>query len=397
MKWQDSLHGAENLSDEEKQAYEKFITHYGFFLKSIRSHPCQESLMLFITESAAQYKPSVQRLSLWKAGGAWLLSFLDRDIRKRCVFEIRRRSMSLKTEKSYLQWVNQFLAFHAQPKTLEVPMIKSFLDHLAVGRGVSVNTQCSALNALVFLYREAFGFEMDGKIDFVKAKRGRRLPVVLEDSEIRQLIMKLAPSHRLMAAMLYGSGLRISELLRLRVKDIDFQRKTLSIYCSKNNKDRMVMLPDTVISALRDQLEKSRWLHEQDRRDQVPGVEVPNALGRKFSLQAKSWDWFWVFPSASLSKDPRSGVVRRHHLHEEILSGPLHNARRRCGISKRVTPHVFRHSFATHMLESGKTIEQVKELLGHSDIRTTEIYLHTMRHPSRDQSVLDKMNLELGA
>jgi integrase len=207
--------------------------------------------------------------------------------------------------------------------------------------------------------------------------------------------LELDPKNSLKCGILYGAGLRVGELLRLRIKDIDFHRFTISIHDSKNNKSRMVMLPKTVIDHLHKQIKASQRLYDMDRLQGAPGIQMPHALDRKLKSASISWPWFWVFPSKINSVDPRSGIKRRHHEDETSVRRALQNACTRLKITKRVKLHTLRHSCATHMLEDGKNIHKIQELLGHSDIRTTEIYLHTMREPSRDESILDKLNMTL--
>lgn len=343
----------------------------------------------FITRSILAFSPTEERVQRWREAGQWFLDCHRKDLCSPLIFQVRRRNYALSTEESYVAWLKRFLGFHHQPKFFDCSMITAFLDDLSTRQGVSINTQKNALNALVFFYKQVLQLDTEGKLSFKTASKGRKLPVVLSQEEVVKLFAHLKPTHRLMCGLLYGSGLRMKEMLSLRIKDIDFERRTISIYMSKNNKDRSVMLPQAIVEPLQEQIRHSRITHDKDRANELPGVYCPFALDRKFKHIATSWDWFWLFPSATTGVDPRSKLRRRHHMHESCLKKPLQLAKTKARLTKPVTPHVFRHSFATHMLESGKTIYQVQELLGHSDISTTEIYLHTMRQPCRDQSVLD--------
>jgi integron integrase len=266
------------------------------------------------------------------------------------------------------------------------------LTFLAVERGVSPSTQNQALNALVFLYREVLGVAVDGIPGIAWAKPRERVPVVFTRDEIIQLLTKLSGNQRLVASLLYGSGLRLNECLRLRIKDLDFARGQVAVGDSKSNKDRLVMLPGPLHVPLREQFTVARNLFEQDRQANVAGVALPNALERKYPAAGKSWKWFWVFPSVKLSTDPRSGIVRGHHLHESILQGGLSKALAACAIAKHASCHTFRHSFATHLLEEGADIRTIQTLLGHKDLKTTMIYTHVARHGhSATESTLKKV------
>ncbi|HMA10380.1 MAG TPA: integron integrase [Steroidobacteraceae bacterium] len=293
---------------------------------------------------------------------------------------IRYKHYSLRTEKAYLFWVRRFIRFHAMrhPRTMGGPDIERYLTHLATVAKVSPSTHKQALAAILFLYREVLCIELPWMGEIGRPKTSQHVPVVLSRDEVASLLACVAPEHWLLCSLLYGAGLRLQEGLMLRVKDVDFSRRVLYVRDGKGAKDRVVMLPAPAEAALRAQVDVSRRLWGQDRAAGVPGVEVPFALARKLDRAAESLSWHWLFPSAGLSRDPRSGVTRRHYQYPQTVSRALHEAARRAGITKRVTAHTLRHSFATHLLDSGVDIRRVQELLGHSDVSTTMIYTHVL-------------------
>ncbi|MFN4261458.1 MAG: integron integrase [Gemmataceae bacterium] len=300
---------------------------------------------------------------------------LDR-VRQAC----RVRHYSIRTESAYVDWIRRFILFHNKrhPQDMGAAEINAFLTHLAVVGNVAASTQNQAFAAVLFLYEKVL--EVDpGQIEgVVRAKRPKRLPVVLTRNEVRLVLDQLAGTYRLIGQMLYGSGLRLLECLRLRVKDIDFARGEVLVREGKGDKDRHTMLPERVRPDLLLHLERVRSLHRQDLAAGFGAVFLPHALDRKLPAAATEWPWQYVFPSATLSVDPRSGVKRRHHAHESTISRAITVAVRRAGISKRATSHSFRHSFATHLLEAGYDIRTVQELLGHADVSTTMIYTHVL-------------------
>jgi integron integrase len=289
---------------------------------------------------------------------------------------IRTRHYSWRTEQTYVQWVKRFIFFHGKRHPLELGEreVTQFLSDLAVAKQVSASTQSQALSALLFLYREVFGQELSWLQDVVRAKRPKRLPVVLSRTEVRALLNHLHNEKWLMATILYGTGLRLMECLRLRVKDIDFDRNQITVREGKGNKDRLTMLPAAVKEPLARHLECVREQHKRDLMNEIGRVYLPDALARKYPNAGREWGWQWVFPSTQTSVDPRSGEQRRHHLHESVLHRAIKEATRKAGISKPVSCHTFRHSFATHLLEDGYDIRTVQELLGHQDVSTTMIY-----------------------
>ena len=270
--------------------------------------------------------------------------------------------------------------------------VTDFLTHLASARKVSVSTHRVALSSLLFLYQKVLGVELPWLDNLSRPTVPRRLPVVLSREEVARLLSLIAGEHGVLARLLYGTGMRITEALQLRVKDVDFDHRAIVIREGKGFKDRVVMLPDTLVAPLKQQLAHSRAIWAQDQVDKRPGVFMPYALAKKYPNAGSSWAWFWVFPQSSVSEDPRTGIVRRHHLYDQTFRRDFRLAVRRAGITKPATPHTLRHCFATHLLQSGYDIRNVQELLGHSDVSTTMIYTHVLKVAGRGViSPLDKM------
>jgi integron integrase len=294
---------------------------------------------------------------------------------------LRYLHYSMRTEQAYVHWVRFYIHFHElrHPRDLGKPEIEAFLQMLASQRKVSVSTHRQALSALLFLYKEVLGLQLPWLDEIGRPQRKRRIPAVLTVAEVQRLFTFLDGETGLLARLLYGSGMRLNEALSLRVKDVDFDKHAIVVREGKGAKDRVVMLPHSSASALREQLARSRNLWERDRAAGIAGVSMPDALERKYPRAALSWGWHWVFPSPKLSVDPRSGVERRHHLYEERLSRTLRRASELAGIDKHVSAHTLRHSFATHLLQAGTDIRTVQELLGHSDVSTTMIYTHVIK------------------
>lgn len=294
--------------------------------------------------------------------------------------EVRLRGMSRSTEESYTRWVRRYVVFHGKrhPQEMGAKEVRAFLVHLAVERDIAASTQNQALAALLFLYRNVLDQQLDDLGEIPAAKRPTRLPTVFTREEARAVLAELNGRPRLMASLLYGSGLRLMECLRLRAKDIDFDQHHLVVRDGKGAKDRATMLPDSVSEPLRRHLERVKLLHEQDLGNGFGSVHLPHALARKYPNAPKEWAWQYVFPSGRISRDPRSDARRRHHLSPSSLQKAVKDALRRAKIHKLASCHTFRHSFATHLLEAGYDIRTVQELLGHKDVRTTMIYTHVL-------------------
>jgi integron integrase len=293
---------------------------------------------------------------------------------------IRTKHYSYRTEEAYISWIRQFILFHNKhhPADMSEIEVNAFLNYLATRRRVSASTQTQALCAIVFLYRHVLGRELGQLKNLIRAKKKKNLPVVFTRDEARQVIENLSGTHRLMANLLYGSGLRLTECLRLRVKDVDFGYNQIVIRDGKGKKDRVTMLPKTVASYLKEHLKRIKQQHDQDLARGCGGVYLPNALARKYRGADKSWAWQYVFPSSKISADPRSGIKRRHHVNQQYLHRAVKSAVQKSGIIKAASCHTFRHSFATHLLEDGYDIRTVQELLGHKDVSTTMIYTHVL-------------------
>ncbi|MGH8767901.1 MAG: integron integrase [Burkholderiales bacterium] len=298
---------------------------------------------------------------------------------------LRVKHYSIRTEQSYVDWVRRFVLFHDKrhPRDLGPTEVEAFLTDLAVRGRVSASTQNQAKSAILFLYKEVIDKELPWLNGVVAARVSQRLPVVLSVEEVNLALSRLRGTSALIARLLYGSGLRILECLRLRVKDIDFARREILVRDGKGAKDRVTMLPESLIEPLQRHLERVRELHGEDLSAGFGAVYLPYALDRKYPNVGRQWMWQYVFPSARLSKDPRSGVVRRHHADEKPIQRALQSALRAAGIHKPATPHTLRHSFATHLLQSGYDIRTVQELLGHSDVSTTMIYTHVLNRGGR--------------
>lgn len=298
---------------------------------------------------------------------------------------VRLKHYSIRTEHAYVNWIKRFILFHKtpqgkfrHPQDMGAAEIKAFLTHLAVEKNVAASTQNQALSALLFLYRHVLGREIILTDDIPHAKKPKRLPTVLSKEEVRRVLALMSGVHQLMARLLYGSGLRLMECVRMRVKDIDFDQRLIVVRDGKGEQDRITVLPDTLIPFLRDHLSHVYLLHQRDLAQGYGSVYLPYALAEKYPNASREWCWQWVFPADKLSTDPRSGVTRRHHVDESGLQKAVRQAAQLAGITKPVGPHTFRHSFATHLLESGYDIRTVQELLGHKDVKTTMIYTHVL-------------------
>jgi integron integrase len=298
---------------------------------------------------------------------------------------VRERHYSRRTEKAYVFWIKRFLAFHRMrhPDSMGAPEVRQFLSHLASTQGVSASTQNQAFSGVLFLYRDVLRHPVTGLDEVVRAKRSVRVPVVLSGGEVRAILIHLKRTTGLMASLLYGTGLRVLECARLRVKDVDFQRREVTVRDGKGRKDRVTVLPNALAAPLRAHLEQVRLQHAADVRAGLGGVELPDALLRKYPNASREWAWQWVFPATRFYVCRRTGEKRRHHLHETVLQRDFKQAMRVAGIAKAATCHTLRHSFATHLLEAGYDIRTIQELLGHSDVSTTMIYAHVLHKGGR--------------
>ena len=309
---------------------------------------------------------------------------LDAPVPRRLIDQVREQlrylHYSLRTEEAYVHWVRAFVRWSGlrHPRQMGAAEVQAFLAWLATERQVSVSTHRQALAALLFLYQKVFGLQLPWMQALERPQRKARLPTVLSAAEVRAVLALLDGTHAVLAQLLYGTGMRITEALQLRAKDVDFERSVIVVRCGKGGKDRVVMLPATLAQRLRDQMRRARVLWEADTHVGRGGVQMPDALERKYPRAGSSWGWFWLFPQAGLSVDPRSGVERRHHLYDQTFQRDFKRAVQAAGIARPATPHTLRHSFATHLLQSGTDIRTVQKLLGHSDVSTTMIYTHVL-------------------
>lgn len=307
---------------------------------------------------------------------------------------IRLRHYSLRTERAYVDWIRRYILFHNKrhPKDMGADEIVAFLSHLAVERTVASSTQNQALSALVFLYKAVLGMDLPWLDGIERAKRPQRLPTVLTVREVGMVLENLEGTLGLMARLLYGTGMRLMECVRLRAKDVDFQMRQITIRDGKGAKDRVTMLPVLLADPLKAHLQRVRVLHAADLAEGYGAVWLPDALSAKYPNAAREWGWQYVFPARGLSVDPRSGQRRRHHVDEKSLQRAVRKAAQTAGLAKPVSPHTFRHSFATHVLETGYDIRTVQELLGHKDVNTTMIYTHVLNRGGRGVvSPLDRL------
>jgi integron integrase len=293
---------------------------------------------------------------------------------------IRLKHYSYHTEKQYIDWIRRFILFNNKqhPKNLGRPHVEAFLTNLAVEGQVAASTQNQALNALLFLYNTVLEMPLDGNVNAVRAKRPKRLPTVLTKEETLLLLDCLSGTYRLMAQLLYGSGLRVSECVRLRVKDVDTSTKQIIVRCGKGDKDRITVLPESLLPSLHAHLRRIKRTHDRDLANDLGLVYLPPSLDRKYPHAGREWIWQYVFPAKRPSIDPRTGIKRRHHLHPSTLQKAVRKAAKLARIPKHVTCHSLRHSFATHLLENGYDIRTVQDLLGHKDVRTTMVYTHVL-------------------
>jgi len=333
----------------------------------------KETLILYCYFISNKKKQAVDiRLNFnesWKSAGESMVRML------------RLKQRSFRTEKSYLSWIRNFYLFvkPLSPEDLSDNHIKAFLTHLAVERHVAKSTQNQAFNAILFFYRHVLDKEVGSIKNVVRARRGHRLPTVLSRNEVIRLINCLSGTAGIIAKILYGSGLRLNECTRLRVHDLDFERNTITVRAGKGDKDRQTLLPENLVDELHSHLQEIRQKFEQDWKADIAGVHMPGAMDRKYPTASKKWEWYWVFPSDKLSLDPRTNLIRRHHISHSVVQKSVKKAGMAAEIPKRVSPHTLRHSFATHLLEDGYDIRTIQQLLGHADVRTTMIYTHVAK------------------
>ncbi|KXK12064.1 MAG: putative transposase [Chloroflexi bacterium OLB14] len=306
----------------------------------------------------------------------------DKKLLDQLADQIRLKQYSPRTQKTYIHWVREYILFHQKrhPKEMGVPEIKHFITYLITNRKVSASTQNQALSAVLFLYRHVLRIDLDETdLNLLRPQKGKTVPVVLSKEEAKLIISKLNGVYQIIAQIMYGSGLRIMEAMRLRVKDIDFANRQIIVRDGKGGNDRPTMLPESVVKPLQLHLQQVKLIHEKDLAEGYGTVYLPFALEKKYPNANKEWIWQYVFPATTRFKDIETGMIRRHHLHETAVQKAVKEAVKLAKINKRVSPHTFRHSFATHLLENGYDIRTIQELLGHKDVKTTMIYTHVLQ------------------
>lgn len=408
--WFEDLRASRDLNEKDKAGYSMLLEWFESWRVSQALPPGRESAIAF-WRAQVQSKPRQDwQLQQWSEAIRWYLEWLTicldqgrevKTLRERVKFAMMKkgslRGLQLTTKRTYAGWAGRFAEWAGDERaTLDEAKAREFLSHIVNDEDCAYSTQKQALNALVFFFTEVCGREeVDLKVKF--RKTSRRMPVVLTYPEINSLLDNLSDTHRLAAELQYGSGLRVSELMRLRIKDVDTQRNQLTVRSGKGDKDRITVLPEHVGKQLAAWKERCREWHEKDRTNGVPGVYLPKALGRKMPKAGERWEWFWLFPSERLSVDPNNGLKRRHHLSTKHYGDELRRAGEVGGIEKRFTSHVMRHSFATHLLEAGTDVRTLQLLLGHEKLETTMIYVHVAQNLSHAgvTSPLDNLFLDL--
>lgn len=390
--WREDVMASRDLNDREKQGFAFLLSWFETWRVSRRLQPGVESARRFWKQEVVSKERKGWQLEQWAEAVRWYMQWLEicgREGRPAVSLaeKVRdaveriggRRGLALRTRQGYGSWAARFAAWAgSRERVLDPRCARDWLAGLVSETRVSFATQKQALNALVFLYRDVCGME-EVDLGVKLRKTSKRIPVVLDMKEVMKLIEKLEPVYRLPAQLQYGAGLRVSELVNLRIKDVDTERRQISVRMGKGDKDRVTVVPSQLVVSIQEHKERVRKLYEEDRRNDSPSVKLPGALVRKMPKAGERWAWFWLFPAKDLSKDPASDIVRRHHLHPTVYSRALQRAALAADIEKRVTSHVLRHSFATHLLERGCDIRTIQELLGHGDVKTTEIYTHVAK------------------
>jgi integron integrase len=311
---------------------------------------------------------------------------------------LRYHHYAVRTEQAYVKWILAFIRFNGKrhPKELGKPEIEAFLSDMATNKNYAAATQSLAFNAIIFLYKQVLDLSVADDLSPIRSKKPVRLPVVLSQKEVVSVLSQMGGTRGLIARLMYGGGLRVMEILRLRIQDVDFANGYLMIRDAKGGKDRTTLLAPSIVNALKKHLVGVKLLFNQDLDAGVAGVYLPGSFAKKYPKAGKTWEWQYVFPSRNLSQDPRSGITRRHHMDESGLQKSLRAAKNKVGIDKRVTSHTLRHSFATHLLEAGTNIRVVQKLLGHADVKTTEIYTHVLQQNlNKVVSPLERLYSEL--
>ena len=396
FQWWPDLQASRDLNQQQKQAYTFLLAWFESWRTRQRLQPCRDSSARFWkTQVTNKQRPGWQTQQ-WAEAIRWHLQWMNicQQSGKHCqslAERVRdavenagaRRGLAYRTRLSYGAWAARFTRWAgSRQRVLDTSVAREWLTHLVHERQLSYSTQKIALNALAFLYRDVCGYEgIDLQVRL--RKTGRRIPVVLHREELDSLLQSMDDKYRLMAELQYGAGLRLQELVSLRVKDIDFKAFTLTVRCGKGDRDRVTVLPQKLKTRLQTLVEINQAIYLDDRLEKQPGVALPPALARKMPRAGERWEWFWIFPQNHLSRDPCSGIRRRHHVHPGVYSKAVFRTAQKAGIAKRVTSHSLRHSFATHLLEKGTDIRTIQTLLGHADVKTTEIYTHVAENISK--------------
>lgn len=407
--WREDLMAARDLDPRERDAYGFAVGWFDSWRMRKGLPPGPDSARAFWREEVRKKEREEWQLRQWAEAMRWYLHWFGicqkagkpgisvGERMRNAVYSVgARRGLALPTRKIYGGWALRFGVWAGTTKrVMDEAVAREWLSCLVEKTNVSLSTQRQALNALVFFYRDVCGRkEVDLRVKF--RRREARIPVILDREEIIALIKHLEPLYRTPSKLQYGAGLRLSELVSLRIKDLDLERGLVTVRGGKGDKDRVTIMPACLRLALERQIGLAREIWEEDRRNEVPGVAMPNALARKMPLAAKRWGWMWLFPQDHLSRDPDSGIVRRHHLHSKVYGANILRSSEKMGTAKRITSHALRHAFATHLLEGGTDIRTLQELLGHKDVKTTEIYTHTVKFSNGKgvRSPLDELAAE---
>ena len=391
--WRADLSASRDLSRSEKSGFEIFLQWYESWRMPKALVPGRESAKSFWRAQVLSKPREPWQLDQWAAAMRWYLHWLsccqakggsglcvEERVRQAVDRAGARRGLALRTRRAYASWAGRFARWAGDERSAtDEAKARDWLARLVTEEKVSFSTQKQALNSLAFFFRDVCGRE-EINLQVTMRRTARRVPVVLSLAEIAAMLERLPEHCRLAAELQYGSGLRLAELLNLRIKDVDLDRGQVTVRAGKGDKDRVTVLPQRVAEQLALRKTSLRDLHEADRAAGVPGVALPSALARKFPKAGESWEWFWLFPASGLSTDPDSGIRRRHHLHPKVYAEAIRRAAREAGIEKRVTTHALRHSFATHLLECGTDIRTLQELLGHAELDTTMIYTHVAQN-----------------
>ncbi|MDP4722382.1 MAG: integron integrase [Akkermansiaceae bacterium] len=392
--WRADLAAARDVEHRQREGYRGFLEWFENWRLRLRLEPSRENAVLFWKSEVEQPGKNRQdwQLEQWGAAMAWFLNWLRfckeaggdfRTVAERVRDAVEmtgaRRGLALRTRRTYGQWAARYAKWAGTERRAMDPVVgRDWLEQLVAKDGIALSTQKQALNALVFFFRDVCGAE-ELDLEVRMKKTAKRMPTVLSVAEVMRLVAKIEPKYSVPAKLQYGSGLRLNELVSLRVKDVDLGRGVLTVRCGKGDLDRTSLIPECLKGILAAHLQEVRRIYEADRKMGLPGVAIPKAFGRKFSRAGESWEWMWLFPARDVSVDPESGIKRRHHLHSAVYNQAIKRGALEAGIHKRVTSHALRHSFATHLLEAGTDIRTIQTLLGHSDVRTTEIYTHVAK------------------